>query len=558
MVDLVLINPRMIGEESYPPISLLALASYVRKDFTVKIVDAQAEKFTDEQVLSIVKEETPIACGMTFMTNQVPFVKQLLDLLKKEVDTKFIAGGVHTSVLPHEVSQMGFDYCVVGEGELTLKEILKAIKTGKNKSIDGVWAKTGFKQRKQIDKLSILPMPAWDLVNIQKYTVSQPDLRYNYEGGVCLSISTSRGCPFECAFCSAHSVYGRGNRPRPVKDVVEEIKHLSQNYHINDFFIVDESIFGSKKRAEQFAEEILRHNLHIRYASSARVTDPGINLGTLLKMKESGLVRVDFGVESGSQRILDNIKKHTSIEVIKKSHNIAHLSGVKTTSLMIVGHLEEDWGDVYDTFEMIADMETDYPEFGPLTPFPATEVFEKSNKNGWIRDYDWGNYYISLPFRVMRSRYFDYQEIWVLHLLASSTVKVINKYKNTNKFDLKTCINLLRTDRNGLKPKGSFLVCKYMKNRDRQELTKLNLKMVKGSCKHNIYKNKTIIPPYQLHMQMFGIRKHPFKILHVKNKKQTILYLSSVAIQSMWQALPFDVCFYAILLYFNEKKEGLA
>jgi len=479
MTDLVLVNPRVVADK-YPPLSLLGLAAYTReRGHSVRLVDAQAEELSDVEVAEIVSVERPLLCGITFMTSQVLDVKKLLGTLKSRCNCKFVAGGVHTSVLPKEVKKLGFDYCVVGEGEETLLELLCALKAGREPTgIAGVWSDVDFVPRKLFEDINVLPMPAWDLAPITLYKVSQPDARYVLESGRCLAISTSRGCQYHCAFCASHSVFGKSHRERSPRSVVDEIEMLYRHYGISKFFLVDESILGNAFRAEAFADEITKRRLKVMFASSARVNDPGVNLRTLKKLKQAGMARVDFGVESGSQRILNDIRKGITLEQIVRAHKIAHDAGLKTTSLMIVGHLEEDWNDIIESLLLIDRIETDYPEFGPLTPFPDTEVYARAMREGWIRNEgEWDQFSISNWYRVLRNKNFDYQEILLLTYLCNGAAQVI--LERTKLKDSWVSFYQALSGRGDypwayLQTKGRFLVMKYLLTKDEKYLRELN------------------------------------------------------------------------------------
>jgi anaerobic magnesium-protoporphyrin IX monomethyl ester cyclase len=550
LCDLVLINPRIVGADKYPPISLLCLAAYARRSgYSVAIIDAQAEMLTDDNVSERVGQYEPILCGITFMTNQVKVVQGLVAKLKERYPrVKFVAGGIHVSILPVEAKMLGFDSCVVGEGEETLVQLLSAIKCRKSTdNIEGVWSPgSEFRPREVIQDLDTLPLPGWDLVPIDRYTVSQPNLRYVHESGVCLTISTSRGCPYNCTFCSSHGVYGYGHRTRSPRNIADEIEMLYRKYGVREFFLVDESILADPERAERFSEEILRRDLKIEFASSARVSDRGVNIRTLTKMKKAGMVRVDFGVESGSQKILNNIRKGITVRQVEDAHRIAHEAGMRTTSLMIAGHLEENWEDVLDSLELVARIETDYPEFGPMTPYPGTEAYSKALKEGWVRDFDWSKYYISNPYRVMRSRHFSYQEICALSLLCTDAAHFITRWKREKPSSWKGFYSILRVGwpAIGLKPIGRLWLARYMQTRNRAFLRRLTLQQLKWSKRRQLFEkpeNAALV---------LGLRKQPSKIIRERNRLRRIRLLIPLALERVEDAVvcPLQSALYAYLL----------
>jgi anaerobic magnesium-protoporphyrin IX monomethyl ester cyclase len=548
--DLVLINPRIVGTDKYPPMSLLCLAAYARRNgYSVAIIDAQAEMLTDEEVSERVGYYDPILCGITFMTNQVEIVRGLVAKVKQHYPgLRFVAGGIHVSILPAEAKMLGFDFCVVGEGEQTLVQLASAIKDRKSiDNIEGMWSDSSeFRTREVIQDVDSLPIPAWDLVPIDRYTVSQPDLRYALESGVCLTISTSRGCPYNCTFCSSHGVYGHSHRTRSPRHIVDEIETLYRKYEVRKFFLVDESILADPERAEGFAEEILRRNLKIEFASSARVSDRGVNIETLTKMRKAGMVRVDFGVESGSQKMLNNIRKGITVTQVEDAHRIAHEAGMRTTSLMIAGHLEENWEDVLDSLELVAKIATDYPEFGPMTPYPGTEAYSKALKEGWVRDFDWSKYYISNPYRVMRSRHFSYQEIYALSLLCTDAARFMTTWKQGKPSSWKGFYSVLKVGWPviGLKPIARLWLAKYMQTRNRAFLRKLTLQQLKWPKRRQLFEkpeNAALV---------VGLRKQPSKLIRERNKLRRIRLLIPVALEYVEDAVvcPLQSALYAYLL----------
>ena len=519
--DLVLVNPRIVPEEKYPPISLLFLAAYAReKGYSVAVVDANAEMLTDEDVSARIGDCGPILCGMTFMTPQVETVRRLVARLREDHPrVKFVAGGIHVSILPQEARPLGFDFCIVGEGEETLVQLLSAIKTGSSTdNIEGLWTECSqFEPRRLIEDLDSLPLPAWDLVPIDKYTVSQPDSRYTFESGVCLSISTSRGCLYNCAFCASHGVYGHSYRTRSPRHIVDEMEMLCRKYGVSRFFLVDESILVDAERAEAFAEEILRRKLEVTFASNARVSDPGVNVGTLAKLRKAGMVRVDFGVESGSQKILDDIRKGITVQQVVKAHEIARQAGMKTTSLMMVGHLEEGWEDIIDSLELLARIDTDYPVFGSMTPYPGTEAYSKAFKEGWIRDSDWSKYCISGSYRVMRNRHFLHWEIFALALLCLDAADFIVKWKERKPSSWRDFYSILdASNPTGLKPIGRLWLARYMQTRDRSYLRKLSLNQLR-----RIRRIRLSDSPEKLEL-VAGLGRNPHRIFTEPNRMRRI------------------------------------
>jgi anaerobic magnesium-protoporphyrin IX monomethyl ester cyclase len=445
-MDCLLINPRVPGDTRYPPLSLIYLAAYARQHgFTVEICDAGAHLYSDDQVLEIIARLRPRAIGFTFMTPQFPSVAVLSSKIAKNFsDTFQIAGGTHVNSLPEQsLSQiLDLDCLVLGEGERTLVEVLEILRADGRKELShvrGLALRDGegllkTPPRELFANLDDLPMPAWDLLPIAKYEVSQPGRRYEYSEGIALTISASRGCPYSCVFCASHAVFKPGHRQRSPKLVVDELEYLYRNHGVRHYFMVDEVLFHRKEYVIELSQELIRRKLPLIWAGNARVNSPAISDEVLEIAKAAGCVRIDFGVETGSPKILKEIRKGIKLSDVYSAHRMTHRHDLATTTLMMVGHPNETMDDVRDSIRLIAHIESDYPEFGPATPFPATELYDMAKEEGWLRSEDWGQYYISNSFRVMRNRFFEYDDIDSLSTFTNLISRIMATLANKKKY----------------------------------------------------------------------------------------------------------------------------
>lgn len=446
MVDALLINPRVSVNEKYPPLSLICLAAYAeREGFTVDICDAAAYEMPDEEVLDKISQCNPMCVGLTFMTAQYSYALVLAGLIKKYFPKVFlITGGIHSNVVPEDtLKRMPFlDAIVIGEGEITLTELLSYLKSDKreNKSaikglafIDkGKFVKTN--SRPLITSLDILPIPAWNKLPIQRYKVSQPARRYELSEGIALTISSSRGCPHRCLFCCAHGVYGSGYRYRSPQLVVDEIEYLVRHFNVRHFFFVDEVLFQKRDHILTLAREIINRKLDICWAGNSRVNSPALDDEVIEYAIKAGCVRVDFGVETGSPKILKEIHKGITLPQIYKSHKEVQRHGLATTSLMMVGHPGESFEDVLASIRLIAYLESDYSAFGPSTPFPGTPLYKLAKDRGWLRSDDWSDYFITNSYRVMRNQYFDYQDIYRLNNFCNNIAYIFEELATIKRY----------------------------------------------------------------------------------------------------------------------------
>lgn len=344
--------------------------------------------------------------------------------------------------------------------------------------------------------------------------------------------------------------FGHSQRTRSPHIIVDEIEMLYSKYGVSKFFIVDESILSDANRADTVADEILKRDLKIQFASSARVTDKGVTPETLKKMRAAGMVRVDFGVESGSPKILNNIHKGIKVEQIEKAHMLARQAGLKTTSLMIAGNLEEDWEDVFDSLELIARLDTDYADFGPLTPFPGTAVYTAAMKEGWIRDSDWQWYNIGNPYRIMRSRYFLYQDIFNLSCLCNDAARFMIRWKNRKSSSWKDVYLLLNAKwaMIGLKPIGRYWLARYMITKNRSYLRELRFSQLQWQTGMRLFDDSNNV------LLLFNLRINPLRFFsktHRLLKNKLIIPLVAAVLEGIGDLLvnPFQSVYYTYQFY---------
>jgi len=460
VTDILLINPRLHGNDKYPPLSLIWLGAYLRREgYSVALCDAAALEYSLDDIRKQALKLNPKVIGITFMTAQFDYVRDTAQTLKQALpESTIIAGGIHVSVEPEDTlrSIPEIDYLVIGEGEVTTAELLAALRSGdvRPEEIAGLgFMKDGrfhrTPPRDLIEDLDSLPLPAWDLLPIDRYTVSQPDSRYTYDKGVALTISSSRGCPFRCKFCASGGVFGKGYRCRSPKKTADEIEMLVKDYGVTRFFIVDEVLTIKEKLIIELCNLILERGLEIRWAGNSRCDAGALKSNVMELMKKAGCRRVDFGVESGSPSVLKDINKGISLDKIRRAHTVVHKVGLATTTLMMCGHPTESPKDIGHSLLLLAYLDSEYPEFGPATPFPGTELYNEARRKNWLTDDKWGAYYISNFNRVMRNEYFTHDEIAMLSVYTNLVSNVfaelleIKRYRKP-KGTFRLAYNLLR------------------------------------------------------------------------------------------------------------------
>ena len=232
--------------------------------------------------------------------------------------------------------------------------------------------------RKQIGNLDILPFPDYEELKIKKNHSNYGSAFFPNRMG----IIASRGCPYNCIFCSGGIVY-KGSRSRSAKNIVDEIEHLYTKYGIRKFEFLDNAFAFNKKRAIEICKEIIKRKLAIKWIISSRVDNVDEQL--LKIMKSSGCHCIIYGIESGSQKVLNTIKKGISISQIKNAVRITKKVGIKVYGVFIIGAPYETDSTIRETINFAKKLPIDYATFNLLVPLPKTELFRLASKGEGIR-----------------------------------------------------------------------------------------------------------------------------------------------------------------------------
>jgi radical SAM superfamily enzyme YgiQ (UPF0313 family) len=340
----------------YPAITLPHLAALTPKRHSVEIINENYDDINFDKKVDLV--------GITCLTMTAPRVYQIADEFRRRGKTVVI-GGYHASALPEEAKQHA-DSVVIGEAELTWPELLKDVEEGTLKPY--------YKSDKEFD-MSITPPIRRDLIKHMPIA-----------GGV----QSTRGCPYRCEFCAITSFYNHGVKQRPVKNVVEEIKHMPNKV----FILHDPSLTVNPKYAREFFKTLIREKVKKGWVANgntnvlAKIDEEFLELA-----RKSGCVEWFVGFESVNQAALDGIKKTCNkVEDFKKMIKRVHDHGMTIQGGIIFG-FDEDTPDAFDTtLEKLYEMDLDVLEVNILTPFPGTPLFERFEREGRILTKDWSKY----------------------------------------------------------------------------------------------------------------------------------------------------------------------
>jgi len=415
-ISVILVNPpqkndisRALGLKA-PPIGLMYLAAVLREaGEEVEILDADLLELTIDETAKEVCLKHPSIVGVTATT---PTIKNALKVVSRtrayDSSIVTVVGGVHPTFMPEEtlLSCPDLDLVVIGEGEQTLLELTKTLK-GFQWNGQGYSAAKEFAERVSkvngiayrdpsdpnlirytqprafINDLDTLPLPARDLVPFEHYKLLGKDASIG-------AIITSRGCPYGCTYCSSSRIGGLKFRARSVDNVLREIQELHDRYHLRHIEIIDDIFTLNQKRAFEFAEKLRKLKLDIEWVASSRVNTITRDLARALF--SAGLRILYYGVESGSQRILDLMKKKVKLEQIRDAFRITREEGVMPFGSFILGYPTETLDEMKQTIKFACELKAEYAQFCVLTPYPGTPVFYELRSKGLLLTEDWDRY----------------------------------------------------------------------------------------------------------------------------------------------------------------------
>ena len=337
MSDVLLVNPKSIDIlPSYLPYGLLYLASFLRtKKVSVVIFDSNT---MTEDFLDFIKACRPKLVGLSILSG--PCLADAVDkarLVRKHFPkTRIVFGGIHTTIFPREVLQNDYvDFIIQGEGEEPLLELTEFILKGK-----GFLAKIknlGYKEGKRLKlnplrpfiDLNQLPLPAWDLVPIEKY------LHQKFYASRVLTLHTSRGCPWDCAYCYNRLVNFRRWRAISAEKIIAQIEYLISHYQVNGIQFYDDEFDVDEERVKRFCRLLLEKKIKIKWSHYSRTNIADESRYCL--EKEAGCAFIEFGVESGSPRLLKMLRKDQTIRQIKRAFLICRKIGLSAGAMFMIG-----------------------------------------------------------------------------------------------------------------------------------------------------------------------------------------------------------------------------
>ena len=387
------------GVHQHPPFTPLGLgylaAVLEKNQYEVDVLDCQVLKLSYEKVRDEISKRQPNIVGITSATLTYKSALHIAKIAKEvNPDCTTILGGCHATFWDDKALQECpcLDIVVRKEGENTLLELVRRLDSGKNfGDVLGTTCRKDGKvvknpDRPYIENLDELPFPAhhlWPIERLRKY------------GKLIFPLTTSRGCVHWCDFCTAVRMGGRKYRMRSPKNVVDELEFLYTTYGVDQFTFYDDAFTVNQPRVEEICKGIKNRKLKIKWDCETRVDM--VTKELLLKMREAGCIAVWFGVESGSQRVIDAMGKGFSIAQTMRALNWAREVGLMTVVEVILGFPGETKETVWETVKLVEKLNPNDVGFNIATPYPGTPMYDYVKENGWLKITDFDKYDTATP-----------------------------------------------------------------------------------------------------------------------------------------------------------------
>ena len=388
------------ARQPYPPLGTLYAASYLRqRGYAVAVFDAMFAQSEDEWARALDQHQPRWAVlyedSFNYLSKmcllrmrQAAFT--MIEMAKARGCTVIISASDATDHLA-EYFAHGADYIILGEGEITLGELIDALAGRATQDLSEICGLafrndagtiTRTTPRDYIRDLDTLPFPAWDLVAVPDYRRIWRE-RHGYFS---MNLVTTRGCPYHCNWC-AKPIYGQRYNVRTPENVVAEIEILKEQYHPDHFEFADD-IFGLKPGwIEQFAQLVVEKQVRTPFKCLMRADL--VNERVADALARAGCQIVWMGAESGSQKILDAMDKGTRVEQIQAAAECLHQAGVQVAFFLQYGYRGEDRHDIEQTLQMVRDGKPDNIGISVSYPLPGTKFYERvqaelGEKQNWV------------------------------------------------------------------------------------------------------------------------------------------------------------------------------
>jgi len=379
--------------------SAVLAGALVQCDYEVAIADLNVAEDAERYLISKLESFKPDYVGISFTTPLFYEMKKIVEMIKKfNREITAIAGGPHASALPRE-TLLGtlLDLVVVGEGDQTIVDILSGKKW---ESIPGIAYKQGrdvvsTPVRGLVENLDDLSYPAWHLYDVSKYRGTPIFNRENPLG----FYETSRGCFSRCTYCSSRNIFGMKYRYKTPERVVDEIEYMLK-MGFKEVHPIDDGFSTDIKRAKAVCNEIIKRGIKINWYPQGGLRVDRVNKELFDLMYKAGCYRIPFGIESGSQLIIDNIKKGIKLWQVEQAVKWARDAGLETVGYFMLGLPGETVKTIEETIAFSHKLDLDYAKFSITIPLPGSPLYDDWKRSNIIKTDNWEMFNFASPDEV--------------------------------------------------------------------------------------------------------------------------------------------------------------
>lgn len=378
------------GEKTYCYLNLSAAAVLRERGHQVHLIDCQAEGVSLPEVIERAKTITPNLVVIYVEQIKVNVDFDIIKGLKNSLGVKVVLVGPFVTPLDREVMTLApqVDFVIRGEYDYAVAELAEALSDGGDiAQIPGITWRDGAAVTQgpppvRITDLDGLPIPAYDLIDFNSYTESvfihQPSA----------AMATSRGCPYHCIYCwFPQTIYSHKWVAQSASRMFEEVRHMVERFGVREIKIDDDTFEIDRQRVVDFCELLVRHKVKVAWAPQCR---PDLVDEELLRlMKRAGCIRILWGCESGSQEILDKMKKGFKVADIEKATRLSKKVGIEVLNCFMLGFPWDTAETIQKTIEFACELNAEFSQFAIPTPLPGTTFYRMAREKGYIHATEW-------------------------------------------------------------------------------------------------------------------------------------------------------------------------
>ncbi len=374
---------------NYPPLGLLYVAAGIKDSYQVKVLDVQARRWGIQETIQKIVEESPQCLGISCQTFYLyPMVAIIKGVKQRLPHLTVVIGGPHTTAFPDETLRLpGVDFCIQGDGDFSFKKLLDALNAGANESFASIagliYDEAGQVRKNPPENLNLdtLPIPDRDLLDNSFYYTAADN------GQTIVTMISSRGCPLQCVFCD---VLEKKYRSRSAKSIVDEMAYIVGKYDNPIVHVFDDTFNLYKRRVMEICAEIKERNLKVKWTTRSR-TRP-LDEEMVMAMKEAGVVRMHFGVESGSEATLKRVKKGVRKKDIVKAFELCNKYEIDSLAYFIIGFDWETKHEINETVQFIKEIRPSFIMANTLYPAARTESYQILLDSKMLKEDYWQTY----------------------------------------------------------------------------------------------------------------------------------------------------------------------